>query len=454
MRQSKSLPSSALVVSLADILIIFLAGYASSLFRFGSEFSFSNLYIVLIATSLCIFFTTAIFSGVYQTWRGVSLAAVLSRYGSACAITAALILGALVFTKSAEVISRLWLASSMLTICLAGVSFRIAYFYLIKSLRRKGYNVESVFVAYTKGADIKKIDDAAVVDTGYFVPMRYQLDPEDTSYIFLVEALHKSNCNELWLLVSIDNANLIRNIMQALRLEAVNIRLIPDFGDQFLLNAKPRTIGKNMTLDLSCNPLEGKDAALKRFFDIAASLIILFFTLPVMVIIAIAIKLTSLGPVTFKQERNGLYGEKFWVYKFRSMTLHAENNGSVTQAKKNDDRITKVGVFIRKTSLDELPQFFNVLFGDMSIVGPRPHALAHNEYYKSQVEAYMWRNKVKPGITGWAQVNGYRGETDTLEKMAKRVEYDLWYMENWSLILDVKIFFKTFIDGFIDKNAH
>jgi putative colanic acid biosynthesis UDP-glucose lipid carrier transferase len=136
------------------------------------------------------------------------------------------------------------------------------------------------------------------------------------------------------------------------------------------------------------------------------------------------------------------------------MAVHAENNGSVTQAKKNDVRITKVGAFLRQTSLDELPQFVNVLLGSMSIVGPRPHALAHNDYYKSQVEAYMWRNKVKPGITGWAQVNGFRGETDTIEKMEKRIEYDLWYMENWSLWWDVKIFLKTFLSGFSDKNAY
>jgi putative colanic acid biosynthesis UDP-glucose lipid carrier transferase len=454
MCQSKSLPSSALVVTLADISIVFLAGYASSLFRFGAEFSFSNLYIALIATSLAIFFITAIFSGLYQTWRGMALSTMLTRYSTACAITAALILGALVFTKSGQSISRIWLASSMLTVYLAGISFRVVYFYLIKSLRRKGYNVVPVFIAYTIGADIKKMDGAAVVDTGYFVSMRYQLDPEDTDYNFLVEALQKSNCNELWLLVAIDNANLIRDIMHALRFEPINIRLLPDFGDQVLLNTKPRQLGKNIALDLSCTPLEGKDAALKRLFDIVVSAGILFVIWPVILVIAITIKATSRGPITFKQQRNGLYGKKFWVYKFRSMKLHAENNGSVTQAKQNDSRITKVGAFIRKTSLDELPQFINVLFGDMSIVGPRPHALAHNDYYKNQVEAYMWRNKVKPGITGWAQINGFRGETDTIEKMEKRIECDLWYIENWSLWWDVKIFLKTFLSGFSDKNAY
>lgn len=453
MRKSKSLPSSALVVALADILIVIIAGYASSLLRFGPDFYFSNLYLMLISLSCFIFFTTAVFSGVYQTWRGVSLAAMLSRYSYACAITAALILGALVFTKSAGIFSRIWLASAMLSIYLAGMLFRGVYFYLIRNLRRKGYNVDSVFVAYTKGADIKKVDAASITDTGYVVSMRYQLEPEDADYSFLVEAVRKSNATELWLLVSIDNAGLIRHIMQALRLEPVNIRLIPDFGDQFLLNAKPRTIGKNLALDLSCNPLEGKDAALKRLFDIVVSLCVILVMLPIFLLVALAIKLTSKGPITFKQERNGLYGKTFWVYKFRSMKVHTEKAG-ITQAQKGDGRITKVGAFLRKTSLDELPQFFNVLLGDMSIVGPRPHALAHNEHYRDIVQSYMWRNKVKPGITGWAQINGFRGETDTIDKMQKRIQYDLWYMENWSLWWDAKIFLKTFLSGFSDKNAY
>lgn len=452
--KQKKLPSSALMVALVDLAIIFSAGYSSSMLRFGADFSFNNVYILLITTTLFIYFFVAIFSGVYQTWRGLTLAAALSCYSYACAITVAIILGALVFTKSAEVISRIWLASSMLTVYLAGVSFRIIYFYIIKKMRLKGYNVEAVFVAYTSGVDISKFNDAAVVGAGYTIAMRHKLDPEDSSYAFLVQALKNTNSNELWLSASVDNASLIRDVMYALRFEPINIRLIPDFGDQFLLNAKPHAIGEILALNLSCNPLEGKNAALKRLFDILASVAILLFIFPIMVVIAIVIKFTSRGPIAFKQERNGLYGQKFWVYKFRSMKVHSEIDNQVTQAERGDDRITKVGAFIRKTSLDELPQFFNVLFGDMSIVGPRPHALAHNEYYKGQVEAYMWRNKVKPGITGWAQVNGFRGETDTLEKMATRIQYDLWYMENWTLWLDTKIFLKTLLSGFSDNNAY
>jgi putative colanic acid biosynthesis UDP-glucose lipid carrier transferase len=158
--------------------------------------------------------------------------------------------------------------------------------------------------------------------------------------------------------------------------------------------------------------------------------------------------------VLFKQYRLGANGQKFKVYKFRSMVVHQEQGGEVTQARRSDPRVTRVGAFLRRTSLDELPQFFNVLQGHMSVVGPRPHALAHNEYYKEVVESYMQRHKVKPGITGWAQVNGYRGETDTLEKMQKRVECDLWYIDNWSLWLDIRIIFLTVFKGFVGKTAY
>ena len=200
--------------------------------------------------------------------------------------------------------------------------------------------------------------------------------------------------------------------------------------------------------------MSGSARLLKRLEDVVISSVIILMIAPVYMLIAVAVKLTSPGPVLFKQLRTGINGHEFYVYKFRSMKLHQEQDGQVTQATKKDSRITSVGAFLRRTSLDELPQFFNVLQGTMSIVGPRPHALAHNEYYKDLVESYMRRHKVKPGITGWAQVNGYRGETDTLDKMQKRVEYDLWYINNWSLWLDLKIILVTVFKGFINKNAY
>ena len=173
-----------------------------------------------------------------------------------------------------------------------------------------------------------------------------------------------------------------------------------------------------------------------------------------MLAISVLVKLSSPGPVFYRQWRHGWDGKPICVYKFRSMKLHNEKLGTVTQATPNDPRITAVGKFLRKTSLDELPQFVNVLQGRMSIVGPRPHAIAHNDHYKKSISSYMQRHQVKPGITGWAQINGWRGETDTIEKMKKRIEYDFYYINHWSLWFDIKIILLTMIKGFINKNAY
>jgi putative colanic acid biosysnthesis UDP-glucose lipid carrier transferase len=198
-------------------------------------------------------------------------------------------------------------------------------------------------------------------------------------------------------------------------------------------------------------PFTGTNMLVKRLSDIVLSSLILILISPVLLAIAIGVKLSSPGPAIFKQRRNGLDGEEIIVYKFRSM--RAMDNGPVVkQATKGDPRITPFGAFLRRTSLDELPQFFNVLQGRMSIVGPRPHAVAHNELYRQLIKAYMVRHKVKPGITGWAQVNGQRGETDTVDKMQSRVEYDLEYLRNWSIGFDLQIIARTVKVAFFDRS--
>jgi putative colanic acid biosynthesis UDP-glucose lipid carrier transferase len=199
--------------------------------------------------------------------------------------------------------------------------------------------------------------------------------------------------------------------------------------------------------------LRGTYALIKRLEDIVISSIILVLIAVPLMVIALAVKITSKGPVIFKQSRYGLNGKEIKIWKFRSMTV-TEDSDNVTQATKNDSRFTKIGAFLRRTSLDELPQFFNVLQGKMSVVGPRPHALAHNEKYRAVIDYYMLRHKIRPGITGWAQVNGWRGETDTVEKMEMRIKYDLDYIRQWSLWMDVKIVFYTIFRSFTDKNAY
>jgi putative colanic acid biosynthesis UDP-glucose lipid carrier transferase len=201
------------------------------------------------------------------------------------------------------------------------------------------------------------------------------------------------------------------------------------------------------------SPFTGTNALVKRLSDLVIASAILVLIAPVMAVLALGVKLSSPGPVIFSQRRSGLDGEEIVVYKFRSMRT-MEDGARVQQATRGDPRITPFGAFLRRSSLDELPQFINVLQGRMSVVGPRPHALAHNEMYRELVKAYMVRHKVRPGITGWAQINGHRGETDTIDKMKARVEYDLQYLRNWSLRLDLQIIARTIKLVFVDRNAY
>lgn len=234
---------------------------------------------------------------------------------------------------------------------------------------------------------------------------------------------------------------------------SIPVYIVPDILTANLLTSKIYTVGGMPLVGVYAAPMDGFDFFLKRAEDLILSSIILAVLFLPMILIAVAIRIESPGPVIFKQRRYGLKGEEIEVWKFRSMSV-CDNGGVITQATKNDPRITRIGSILRKTSLDELPQFFNVIQGTMSIVGPRPHAVAHNELYRKTIEGYMLRHLVKPGITGWAQINGWRGETDTLEKMEMRVKCDLDYIKNWSLWFDIKIIAITIIRGFVHKNAY
>ncbi|MDH4182591.1 MAG: undecaprenyl-phosphate glucose phosphotransferase [Nitrospinota bacterium] len=223
----------------------------------------------------------------------------------------------------------------------------------------------------------------------------------------------------------------------------VNIKWVPDLLGMTLINPNVKELGGMPVFALSELPLNGLQGAIKKMFDVIMALAALVILCPVMLLTALAIKIMMPGSVLFKQRRHGWNGKVFNVYKFRSMVVHDEREGEVTQATADDKRVTWLGRILRKSSIDELPQLFNVIRGEMSLVGPRPHATEHNDYYSKRIDAYMARHRIKPGITGLAQVNGYRGRTETLEKMKRRVELDLEYINSWSLALDVKILIRT-----------
>lgn len=212
-------------------------------------------------------------------------------------------------------------------------------------------------------------------------------------------------------------------------------------------------VGRTHTLRLSRAPLTQKDRGLKRIFDIVVASGLLLISAPLLVLIAIAIKLDSSGPVLFLQRRNGFNQREFRVFKFRTMTT-LDDGDVVRQAQINDSRVTRVGRILRRTNLDEVPQLLNVIIGDMSLVGPRPHAVAHNNKYEERIRLYARRHNVKPGITGWAQVNGLRGETSTIDKMVRRVEHDLYYIDHWSVLFDIKIMLMTLFSPRSYRNAY
>jgi putative colanic acid biosysnthesis UDP-glucose lipid carrier transferase len=257
----------------------------------------------------------------------------------------------------------------------------------------------------------------------------------------------------IYISLPLSNVPRIGEMIRELRDTTASIYFLPDVFAFDLIQGRLVNIGGMPALSVCDTPFHGMDAVLKRVFDVVlAGLALIAGALP-MALIAIGVKLTSRGPILFRQRRYGLNGEEINVYKFRSMRV-CEDGPKVAQATKNDPRITPFGQFLRRTSLDELPQLFNVIAGSMSLVGPRPHAVAHNELYRKLICGYMIRHKVRPGITGWAQVNGLRGETETVDKMSARVKFDIDYLNQWSLWMDIKILVRTMLLVVRDEQAY
>ncbi len=268
----------------------------------------------------------------------------------------------------------------------------------------------------------------------------------------LAEFVTANHINEVWIAAPWDDRNLLESTFDELNESVVDVNVIPDLDQYRLLNQSIVEWGGLPIINLSGTPMTGTELRLKAIFDRIGSFLLLLLVSPLFLFFAVVVKLSGPGPVLFHQKRQGIGGDVIDILKFRTMKLHSAPEGEVTQASRDDERITGIGRFLRRTSLDELPQLIDVLRGEMSLVGPRPHAIEHNELFKSRIPKYMLRHKVKPGITGWAQVNGFRGITDTEEKMVLRIEHDLWYIQNWSLWLDIRIILQTPL-AMIHRNA-
>jgi putative colanic acid biosysnthesis UDP-glucose lipid carrier transferase len=269
----------------------------------------------------------------------------------------------------------------------------------------------------------------------------------------LPELVKRNRIDLVYLALPMVSGPRIQTLLDALRDTTASVYFVPDMFVTELIQGRVDSVNGMPVLGVFDSPFSGASGLIKRACDIALSLVMLALAAPLLFAIGLLVKLSSPGPVIFRQRRYGLAGEEIVVYKFRTMTV-TEDGDSITQCGKADARVTPLGAFLRRTSLDELPQLINVLQGRMSLVGPRPHAIAHNELYRKLIKGYMQRHKVRPGLTGWAQVNGLRGETESVDKMKARIDYDLEYLRNWSLRLDLYIIAKTAWVVLKGDNAH
>lgn len=453
--------SNASIISMiqrfSDITIILLGLYLISSLN---DLSFGVRELLVGLLVLVIFQMIGGITDFYRSWRGVKISTELKLLIQNWTLGLIFTLGIISFFSNFNFSYKIFL-QWYLIVSLTIVICRIAIRFLAGIIRKFGYNTRYVAVAGSMPVGISLLRSFEEEPwLGFVVKGIYDdVCSEKISNYYsgdlkqLVSEAKAGKLDRIYIAMSMGDEIKLKKLIKELTNTTCSVMLIPDIFTFNILQSRTEEVNGVPVVPLFDTPLNGINMVFKRLEDIIVSSIILVFISPVLLCIAAAVKITSPGPILFRQIRYGMDGKPIKVWKFRSMVV-MENGGVVTQVTKNDSRVTKVGRILRKTSLDELPQFFNVLQGEMSIVGPRPHAVAHNEQYRDLIDGYMLRHKVKPGITGLAQINGWRGETDTLEKMQKRVEFDLEYIREWSVWLDLKIIFLTIFKGFINKSAY
>lgn len=457
------------ILFIADLIVIALAWLISYYIRFYSGVmpvekgipSF-QIYFYLIAPILFIWgFVFNVFE-LYRPKRLSSYVDEIFDITKACSFSV-LILVSLTFFFRQYDYSRLMFATFWVMTIVAMMVERVAFREVLRYLRRKGYNLRfAVIVGTGKTAEdiFKRIDihpelGIKVVgflssNPGYLQDDKKGRIPVLGTYDNIKDVIKNNKIDQIIVALPTEEHHVTIDVLKRIDDEMVDIKVIPDLWEFMTLRGGIDELDGLPIITLQDTPLYGWNIVLKRVTDIGLSIIAIIITAPVMILISVVNKRTSPGPIFFRQERMGLDGKTFDMLKFRSMQVDAEAQSGAVWAKENDPRRTRLGTFLRKTSLDELPQFFNVLKGDMSIVGPRPERPVFIEEFRKNIPGYMLRHKMKAGITGWAQVNGWRGNTS----LEKRIECDLYYIENWSLWLDIKIMWLTVWKGLLNKNAY
>ena len=422
-----------------------------------------NIFSAVLAVVCFYLFAEA--KGLYDSWRMGGIIVEITDLVIAWGMVVMVLVMLAFMSKTSADFSRLvvitWFVATPSCLVMARMLTRT----FLREMRRAGRNTRTLAIVGANAQGVRLIEKSrdapwmGILPFGIYDDVVNESVPDEVrpylkgAVADLIREAREGKVDYVYIVLSMQDGRRIEKLVSALADTTASVYVVPDMFVSDLLHARWTNFHGIPAIMVYETPFTGADGWIKRLEDFFLGALFLAIALAPMAVIGVAVKLTSPGPAIFKQRRYGLNGEVVDVWKFRTMSV-CENGEDVLQAKQSDPRITPLGKFLRKTSLDELPQLINVLQGRMSLVGPRPHAVIHNEEYRKLIHGYMLRHKVKPGITGWAQVNGWRGETNTLDKMEKRIEYDLEYIRNWSLWLDLKIIWLTVFRGFFGKNAY
>lgn len=444
-----------LVLRTGDVALAFIAGWIVYVLYLGDSHSWTPLYsYAFIIVGLLVVLIFSYFS-LYQVWRGISFIDEMRKMITAWSLVFVVFALFTFVSKTGPGYSRVWLGLWFFTGLVMLLAFRGALRLALKALRQRGINLRHIVIA--GGDELGQQVANRLIDAswsgfrvaGFFCdkPKHTSLTTQTIPYLGKLEDLahyvESSRIDQVWIALPLSQGEALEYLLHELRHTIVDIRYVPDIFGIRLINHSVIDVAGVPVVNISVSPMDGINRWLKAFEDRLLSLLILIVIAPLLLLIALGVKLSSPGPAIYRQTRVGWNGRPFTILKFRTMPISVESTGiewGGAKAKVN----TKFGALLRKTSLDELPQFINVLQGDMSIVGPRPERPVFVDQFKDIIPEYMKKHMVKAGITGWAQINGWRGDTD----LKRRIECDLYYIENWSVWLDLKIIFMTLFKGF------
>jgi putative colanic acid biosysnthesis UDP-glucose lipid carrier transferase len=463
----KILPGVVLALDCAALLGVGFASYFALVYY---QYQTVDFYTLAIVGNSMLSLMLMYFAGLYQFGALTHPVRAVDRIVLATLTSFILMLAAAFTIKISDIYSRFWVAAYIATGTGVVILLRLLVAWGIGKLGERRIVARNVAI-FGFGEQIEQLlrfmeerRPAFVTIAGIFGgsqakhtngKSKSREKMSENELTRLIEFVRKDGVDDVIVAVPWEQAKVVAEIMEKLRELPVNVFLSSDLIGYKMAMRSPPSYFESLPLhQVAGKPLTGWDIVLKMLEDYVISICLIVLLSPLLLLVALLIKLDSPGPVIFKQKRLGFNNQVFDIYKFRSMTFAPHQNGPTVQAKQHDPRVTRVGRILRKSSIDEIPQLFNVLNGTMSIVGPRPHAIDHNEEFATKIRGYFSRHRVKPGLTGLAQVKGFRGLTDTVEKMENRVKYDVEYTENWSLILDIKIILRTPFAVLLGTNAH